>query len=126
MVRRGASLHADKARRQNFEELHQLAATELLSDNDILSRVDAVNLENVLGDIQSDRGNLHVDGSPDVIRSQRPPYGSSLLGAGAVHHINFSREPPFLLRELSYMRELPPKRADSPQERIGGVDGGGC
>jgi len=39
---------------------------------------------------------------------------------------NFSREPPFLLRELSYMRELPPKRADSPQERIGGVDGGGC
>jgi hypothetical protein len=39
---------------------------------------------------------------------------------------NFSREPPFLPRELSYMRELPPKRADSPQERIGGVDGGGC
>jgi len=27
---------------------------------------------------------------------------------------NFSRAPPFLLRELSYMRELPPKRADSP------------
>jgi hypothetical protein len=29
---------------------------------------------------------------------------------------NFSREPPFLLRGLSYMRELPPERADSPQE----------
>ena len=92
MVCRGAGLHADKARRQSFEELHQLAAAELLSDNDILSRVDAVNLEYVLGDIQSDRGNLHVDGSPDVIRSQRPPYGSSLLGAGAVHHIR-SRHP---------------------------------
>src|SRR5262249_994201 len=28
----------------------------------------AVNLEHVLGDIQTDRGNLHVDGSPSVIR----------------------------------------------------------
>src|SRR5262249_12186667 len=26
-------------------------------------------------------------GLPDVIRSQRSPYGTSLLGAGAVHHI---------------------------------------
>ena len=39
--------------------------------------------------------------------------------------VNFSREPPFILRELSYMRELPPERADSPPERIGGADGGG-
>jgi hypothetical protein len=38
---------------------------------------------------------------------------------------NFSREPPFLLRGLSYMRELPPECADRPQERIGGVNGGG-
>jgi hypothetical protein len=38
---------------------------------------------------------------------------------------NFSREPLFLLRGPSYMRDLPPERADSPQERIGGVDGGG-
>jgi hypothetical protein len=38
---------------------------------------------------------------------------------------NFSRELPFLLRGLSYMRDLPPERADSPQERIGGVGGGG-
>jgi hypothetical protein len=36
----------------------------------------------------------------------------------------FNREPLFLLRGLSYMRESPPRRADSPQERIGGVDGG--
>jgi hypothetical protein len=38
---------------------------------------------------------------------------------------NSSREPPFLLLGLSYMRDLPPERADSSQERIGGVDGGG-
>jgi len=37
----------------------------------------------------------------------------------------FSREPSFLLLGLSYMKDLPPERADSPRERIGGVDGGG-
>lgn len=37
---------------------------------------------------------------------------------------NFGREPAFLLRGLSYMR-IALERADSPQERIGGGDGGG-
>ena len=60
---RGAGFHADKARRQSFEELYQLAAAKLLSDDDLLGRINAVNLEHVLGDIQTDRGNLHVDGS---------------------------------------------------------------
>jgi hypothetical protein len=46
------------------EKLHHLAATKLPPDNDLLGRVDTVNLEHVLGDIQTDRGNLHVDGSP--------------------------------------------------------------
>ena len=63
IVGRGTGLHADKARRQGFEELYHLAAAELLSDDDLLGRIDAVNLEYVLGDIQTDRGNLHVDGS---------------------------------------------------------------
>jgi len=40
----------------------------LLSDDDLLGRINAVNLEYVLGDIQTDRANLHVDGSPHVIR----------------------------------------------------------
>jgi hypothetical protein len=46
---RGAGFHADKARSQGLEELYQLAAAELLSDDDLLGRVDAVNLEYVLG-----------------------------------------------------------------------------
>jgi hypothetical protein len=41
-----------------------------------LGRVDPVNLEYVLGDIQTDRGNLHVDGSPHVIRLRRSLYGT--------------------------------------------------
>jgi len=88
MMRRGAGFHADKARRQGLEELYQLAAAELLSDDDLLGRVDAVNLEYVLGDIQTDRGNLHVDGSPHVIRLRRTTLWHSMPGAGVVHHIN--------------------------------------
>jgi hypothetical protein len=63
MVRCGTGLHANQARRKSFEERHNLAAAKLLSDDDLLGRVNAVNLKHVLGDIQTDRGNLHVDGS---------------------------------------------------------------
>ena len=59
----GARLHADKARRQRLEELKHLAAPKLLPNDDFLGRVDPVNLKHVLGDIQTDRGDLHVDGS---------------------------------------------------------------
>jgi hypothetical protein len=60
---RGAGLHADQARRQRFEELQNLAASEPFPDHDLFGRVDPVNLEHVLGDIQADRRNLHVEGS---------------------------------------------------------------
>jgi hypothetical protein len=43
--------------------LHHLTAAKLLPDNDLLGHIDAVDLKHVLGDIQTDRGNLHVDGS---------------------------------------------------------------
>ena len=82
MMRRGARFHADKARRQGLEELYQLAAAELLSDDDLLGRIDAVNLEYVLSDIQTDRGNLHVDGSSHVIRLQRTTLWHLDAGSG--------------------------------------------
>jgi hypothetical protein len=46
-----------------------------------------VDLKHVLGDIQPDRGNLHLDGSPHVIRLRRSLYGTAMPGAGAVHRI---------------------------------------
>jgi hypothetical protein len=55
-------------RRDVSSERHNLAAAKLLSDDDLLGRVNAVNLEHVLGYIQTDRGNLHVDGSLHMIR----------------------------------------------------------
>ncbi len=44
----GARLHADKARRQRLEELQHLAAPKLLPNDDLLGRVDPVNLKYVL------------------------------------------------------------------------------
>ncbi len=82
MVRRGTGLHADQARGQSFEERHNLAAAELFPDDDLLGRVNAVNLEHVLGDIQTDRGNLHVDGSPHVIRLRRTTLWHFDAGSG--------------------------------------------
>jgi hypothetical protein len=50
-----------------------LAARELLPHNHFLVGVDPVNLKHVLGDIQTDRGNLHLDGSPHLIRYDDHP-----------------------------------------------------
>src|SRR5580700_2159883 len=63
IMSRGAGFHADKASRQRLEELQHLAAPQLLTNDDLFSRVDAMDLEHVLGDIQTDRCNLHWDRS---------------------------------------------------------------
>jgi hypothetical protein len=62
-MRRGTGLHANQAGRQRREKLHHLTAAKLLPDDDLLGRIDAVDLKHVLGDIQTDCDNLHVDGS---------------------------------------------------------------
>ena len=61
IVRGRAGLHADKARCQIFEKRYHLTAPKLLPDDDLLGRVNAMNLEHVLGDIQTDGGDLHVE-----------------------------------------------------------------
>src|SRR5712671_6597991 len=91
IMRRGTGFHADQARRQCLEKRDHSAAPELLPRNHLLLGVDPVNLKYVLGDIYTDRGNLHLDGSPHVIRLRRSLYGTSMPGAGAVHHIRLGR-----------------------------------
>src|SRR5262245_43850284 len=68
-VRAGACLHADQTARQLGEEPQHLPAPQLLPHNNIPQLIDAVDLEHVLGEIQTDRANLHVDGLLMVIRS---------------------------------------------------------
>jgi hypothetical protein len=63
IVGRGTGLHADQARRQRLEERQHLAAPELLPNDDVFDRIDPVNLKHVLGDIQTNRRDLHVEGS---------------------------------------------------------------
>src|ERR1700751_1337499 len=96
MVRPGTGLHTDQARRRSFEERHNLSAAKLLSDDDLLGRANAVNLEHVLGDIQTDRGNLHVDGSPHVIRLRRTTLWHFDAGSG--------RRPPHQYRTNAWQR----------------------
>ena len=61
MVRCGAGFHADQAGRHLLEKADQLPAAELPRDHRLSRSVDAMHLEHVLGDIQTDRANLHVD-----------------------------------------------------------------
>jgi hypothetical protein len=47
---------------------------------------------------------LHLDGSPHVIRLQRSLYGTSMPGAGAVHHIKTGNT-----RRKQMTSDLPPE-----------------
>lgn len=49
-----AGFHADKAGREFAEELDQLLAPQLSRDNDLAALVDAMDLKNVLGEINAD------------------------------------------------------------------------
>src|SRR6185295_19821626 len=83
--------HPDQAWRQLGEGGEHLAAPQLLRQHHLALGTDAVRLKHVLGEIQTDRANLHVDGSLMVIRSttttlwhfdagsgRRPPHQDSL------------------------------------------------
>jgi hypothetical protein len=62
MMRCRASFHPYETRWQLLEEADHLAAPKLFRDNDLASGIDTVSLEHRLGEIQTDRANLHVDG----------------------------------------------------------------
>ena len=49
--------------------------------------INAMHLEDVLGDIQTDCANLRVDAPSDVVRCQRSPSGTSMPREGVVHYI---------------------------------------
>ena len=59
MMRRAARLDPDKARRQLGKERQHLRPSQSLADNDLTARINTVNLKNVLGHVEADRGNLH-------------------------------------------------------------------
>ena len=56
-----AGLHADQARWYLAKELDDLLASQLTGDDDFACTIYAVHLEHVLGEINADGPNLHVD-----------------------------------------------------------------
>ena len=53
-----AGFHANEARSERLEEAKYLRASQPPLDDDLAGRVDAVNLKPVLGQVETDRGNL--------------------------------------------------------------------
>lgn len=60
MMRCRACLHADETDRPLREELDHLSAVQLTHDNDSALCVDAMNLEDILGQINANGINVHV------------------------------------------------------------------
>jgi hypothetical protein len=55
MMRRGAGLDPNQARRQLLEERQNIAALQLAADDHLAFRVDAVHLKHRFCDIETDR-----------------------------------------------------------------------
>jgi hypothetical protein len=77
MVRRGARLHANQARRQLPEERHHLAASQSFADNNFLLAINAVHVKDILREIQTDCANfLHWTAPLLVVDIQLPLSGT--------------------------------------------------
>src|SRR5277367_1050782 len=60
MMRRGASLDTNQARRQLLEERKNIATLQLTADHHLASSINAVDLEDRLGNVETDcRNRLH-------------------------------------------------------------------
>ena len=68
MMGGSAGFHADQARGNLAKEVDDLLAPQLTDDDDLTRTIHAVHLEYVLGEINADGANLHVDDPPLVIR----------------------------------------------------------
>jgi hypothetical protein len=88
VMRRRARLDADKARLQPAKQREQLISPYLPPEHGLTLPVDAVDLEDVLRDVEADCGNLHVDGSfPLMVDDSTIMARLDAAGWGAVHLI---------------------------------------
>ena len=59
VMRRAARLHANQTSGQLGKKWQHLRPPKRLTNNDLTGRINAVDLKNVLGQVEADRGNLH-------------------------------------------------------------------
>src|SRR5215472_15413628 len=90
IVRCRASFHADKTRLERPEAGDHAAPPQPPANDNASIGVDAVDLEPVFGEIQTDRGNLHGGRLLSLWRYRRPRSGTSMPRAGTVHPIKVS------------------------------------
>jgi len=69
----GASFHPDQARWQAAENADHLTATELTADQNLSYPINAVDLKDLLGDVEANRGDLHWSGSLSGAEAITPP-----------------------------------------------------
>jgi len=87
MLGGSTGFHADQASRNLVKEVDDLLATQLKGDNDLARTIHAVHLEHILGEINADGTNLHVDDPSGDSLFNDHPLAHSMSGAGVVHHI---------------------------------------
>jgi hypothetical protein len=63
-MRGGAGFHADQAGGQRGEIGDDLSAPQAALEDHLACPVHAMDLEDLLGQVEADRCNLHLDGSP--------------------------------------------------------------
>jgi hypothetical protein len=84
---RAAGLEADPTARQIGEERQHLGARQAPPQPDRAVPIDAVHLEHALGDVQPDRGHLHLARLPRSWLFSDFHLGTSMPSAGGVHLI---------------------------------------
>jgi hypothetical protein len=86
MMRRATGFHADQAGRNLAEELEHLFAAQLSVDDDLAIAINAMDLEDILGEINADATNLHVDDPlDDAFLNDHPLADAMPEEAGVVH-----------------------------------------
>ena len=91
-VARAARLDTDETGLQLGEERHHLAPAQRSPDDDLAGAVDAVDLKNVLGQIEADGADIHNGWLLLLVVDDNHHCGTSVPGAGAIHPICYDRK----------------------------------
>src|SRR5579871_5143132 len=88
MMSGSAGFHADQATRNLAKEVYDLLAPQSSGDDDLARTIHAVHLKHVLGEINADGANLHVDAPSGDSLFNDHPFGTFDAGSGCrpPHH----------------------------------------
>ena len=84
MMGGSAGFHTNQASRNLAKEVDDLLATQLMGDDDLARAIHAVHLEYILGKINADGTNLHVDDPSSDSLLNDHPLAHSMPVAGVV------------------------------------------